>query len=97
MCTNIFVFEFITDIQLLICQPPPTPQLWKQINVFNEATQFCSHYFSAPYDLQPPEGTDAAFLTGRVPLFPQLRFLVNDGEMNYKGEAGFLPHLTVLY
>lgn len=51
----------------------------------------------ATHNLQPAEGTEAPSLIGRVQLFLPLRFLVNDGEINYKGEAGFIPHLTILY
>lgn len=54
-------------------------------------------FFSAPYDPQPPEGAEAPSLIGRVRLFFKLRFFVNDGERNYKGEPGFIPHLTILY
>lgn len=67
MCTNILlVFEFITDIQLQM--------YFFSIMRTNKRIRWGQHvsfvYFCAPYDLQPPEGTEVrSLLAGRVPLF----------------------------
>lgn len=51
-------------------------------------------------DLQPPEGTEVrSLLAGRVPVASPHGSCdsLSDGEINYKGAAGFIPHLTILY